>query len=217
MCTCLWGGTRLEGSTFAAIICIQRLSKNFKESKTRLFPQNPGFSNEPYVFVGFTFFRYKSMFLRGGRPGAELFRGMPPRWAQSDRYRWRYGRFLPPERFGNEGWMTIFDFYNRFWKDKRTISEKKLQSYPRHPGDYLLRFGVWMVYFWGRNSSGGFWMSKATSSPWTIELYATYSTCFEKIIFNSTFDRLAYISIIRFCSSAAFGSQLILAELPFFG
>ena len=65
MCTCLWGGTRLEGSTSAAIKCIQRISKNFKESKTRLFPQNPGFSSGPYVFVGFRFFRYKSVFLRG--------------------------------------------------------------------------------------------------------------------------------------------------------
>ena len=87
MCTCLWGGTCLEGSTFAAIICIQRKSKNFKESKTGLFPQNPGFSSGPYVFVGFRFFRYTlPAELCSGRPSADDVRERRPRWAWRNLY-----------------------------------------------------------------------------------------------------------------------------------
>ena len=87
MCTCLWGGTCLEGSAFAATIRIQRISKNFKESKTRLFPQNPGFSSGPYVFVGFRFFRYTlPAELCSGRPGADDVRERPPRWAWRNSY-----------------------------------------------------------------------------------------------------------------------------------
>ena len=55
---CLWGAHMLRGITFAAIISADKISIYITKSKTRFFPRNLVFSNGPYVFVGFGFFRY---------------------------------------------------------------------------------------------------------------------------------------------------------------
>ena len=46
----------------------------------------------------------------------------------------------------------------------KTLEKKRL--YLRHPGEYLLRFGVWMAYFRGPNTEPQVWLPWMSRGIW---------------------------------------------------